>query len=154
MMYAIYVAAICAANFSVAMFGPLATPVNAFLLIGLDFVIRDKLHERIGVQKIFILILVAGIISFSINPATGKIAVASVVAFACAAIIDAVVYQALINKKWLVKSNVSNIAASAVDSFIFPLIAFGPFMPLVVLGQFAAKVFGGALWSLLLRKVK
>lgn len=154
MMYAIYVAAICAANFSVTVFGPWATPVNAFLLIGLDFVIRDKLHERIGVQKIFILILVAGIISFSINPATSKIAAASVVAFACAAVIDAVVYQALINKKWLVKSNVSNTVASAVDSFMFPLIAFGSFMPLVVLGQFAAKVFGGALWSFLLRKIK
>lgn len=154
MMYFVYIGAICAANFSVSVFGPWATPINAFVLIGLDFVIRDKLHERIGVQKIFILIVVAGVISYAINPATGKIASASVVAFAFAALVDAVVYQLLINQKWLVKSNISNTAASAVDSFIFPLIAFGAFMPLVVLGQFAAKVIGGATWSLLLRKVK
>lgn len=154
MLAIIYIAAICAANFSVHLFGPAVTPINAFLFIGLDFVIRDKLHERIGVLKMFGLIVVAGVISFAVNPATNMIAVASVAAFALAATADATVYQALIKRPWMVKSNGSNIASSAVDSVVFPLIAFGSFMPWVVVGQFVAKVFGGAIWSWLLRGVK
>lgn len=154
MMSVIYVLAICAANFSVHVFGPLVTPVNAFLFIGLDFVIRDKLHERIGILRMFCLIAIAGVISFAVNPATDMIALASVAAFALAATADAAVYQALIKKPWLVKSNGSNIASSAVDSVVFPLIAFGAFLPWVVAGQFIAKVFGGAIWSWLLRGVK
>jgi len=150
----IYIVAICAANFSVHMFGPVVTPLNAFLFIGLDFVIRDKLHERIGVWRMLGLIAVAGVISFAINPATDMIAVASVAAFALAAVTDAGVYQSLIHKPWMIKSNGSNLASSAVDSVVFPLIAFGIFMPWVVIGQFAAKVFGGAVWSWLLRGVK
>lgn len=150
----VYVTAICAANFSVHLFGPAITPVNALLLIGLDFVIRDKLHEEIGIMKMIFLISVAGAISFSINQATDMIAIASVSAFALAALTDAAVYQSLIRKPWMIKSNGSNIASSAVDSIIFPLIAFGAFMPWVVAGQFVAKVFGGAIWSWLLRNVK
>lgn len=154
MLSVIYIAAICAANFSVHLFGPVATPFNAFLLIGLDFVIRDKLHERIGVRKIMLLIIIAGAISYAINPATDMIAIASVSAFALAALTDATVYQSLIRKPWLVKSNGSNVASSAVDSVVFPLIAFGAFIPWVVAGQFVAKVFGGAVWSWLLRGIK
>jgi uncharacterized PurR-regulated membrane protein YhhQ (DUF165 family) len=154
MLAIIYITAICAANFSVHLFGPVVTPVNAFLFIGLDFVIRDKLHERVGVLKMFGLIAVAGAISFAVNPATNMIAVASVAAFALAATADATVYHVLIKMPWMVKSNGSNIASSAVDSVVFPLIAFGVFMPWVVVGQFVAKVFGGAIWSWLLRGVK
>lgn len=150
----IYIASICLANFSVHLFGPAITPVNAFLLIGLDFVIRDKLHERIGIARMLVLVAVAGVISFAINPATDTVAIASVSAFALASVTDATVYQALIRKTWLVKSNGSNVASSAVDSLAFPLIAFGVFLPLVVIGQFAAKVFGGAIWAWMLRGVK
>lgn len=136
------------------MFGPAITPVNAFLLIGLDFVIRDKMHEHIGIARMLALVAIAGAISFAINPATDMIAIASVSAFALASITDAAVYHALIRKPWLIKSNGSNVASSAVDSLAFPLIAFGAFVPMVVLGQFAAKVFGGAIWAWMLRGVK
>ena len=44
---AIYIAAMTAANLSVAAFGPAITPVNAFVLIGLDLALRDYLHVRI-----------------------------------------------------------------------------------------------------------
>lgn len=154
MLSVIYIAAICAANFSVHFFGPAITPVNAFLFIGLDFIVRDKLHERVGVRKIIVLICIAGVLSYFINPATDMIAIASVSSFAIAALTDAAVYQLLIKKHWLIKSNTSNVAASAVDSFIFPLIAFGCFMPLVIASQFVAKVFGGFIWSYLLRGIK
>lgn len=150
----IYILSICLANFSVHIFGPVVTPLNAFLLIGLDFVIRDKLHERIGVIRMLALVAVAGVVSFAINPATNMIALASVSAFALASLTDASVYQSLIRKPWMIKSNASNVASSAVDSVAFPLIAFGAFLPWVVVGQFAAKVLGGAVWSWMLKGIK
>jgi hypothetical protein len=46
MLVALYLAAIVAANLSVAAFGPGVTIVNAFALIGLDLSTRDALHDR------------------------------------------------------------------------------------------------------------
>jgi hypothetical protein len=44
-LIALYLAAIVAANLSVAYFGPASTIVNAFLFIGLDLTARDRLHD-------------------------------------------------------------------------------------------------------------
>lgn len=154
MIVFVYVASICAANLSVHLFGPAVTPINAFFLIGLDFAIRDKLHEKIGALKMLCVIAVAGVVSVVLNPASGTIALASVAAFSLASLADTAVYQSLIKRPWLVKANGSNIVSSAVDSLVFPLIAFGALMPWVVIGQFTAKMLGGAFWSLLLRVEK
>jgi len=154
MIVFVYVASICVANLSVHLFGPAITPVNAFFLIGLDFAVRDKLHERFGVLKMLALIAAAGGLSAALNPATGVIALASVSAFAAASLTDTLVYQSMIKRPWLTKSNGSNLAASAVDSIVFSLMAFGSIMPFVVVGQFLAKVLGGAVWSWLLRGCK
>jgi hypothetical protein len=45
-MIILYLAAIVAANLSVAHFGPSVAVLNAFLFIGLDLTTRDALHER------------------------------------------------------------------------------------------------------------
>jgi len=42
----IFLLAIIAANLSVAYFGPVSTPINAFLLIGLDLSLRDHIHDK------------------------------------------------------------------------------------------------------------
>lgn len=154
MIAAIYIAVICAANLLVAHFGPWITPINAFVLVGLDMVLRDVLHERHGLIRSVLLSAVAGVISYAINPAAGIIAIASVVAFVAASVANAWVYQILISKPWLKKSNAGNIAAAAVDSGLFPVIAFGAFMPGIVIGQFMAKVGGGFVWSMILRKLR
>lgn len=154
MIAAIYIAVICAANLLVAHFGPWITPINAFVLVGLDMVLRDILHERYGLIRSVLLSAVAGVISYAINPAAGIIAIASVVAFVAASVANAWVYQLLISKPWLKKSNAGNIAAAAVDSGLFPIIAFGAFMPGIVIGQFMAKVGGGFVWSMILRKLR
>ena len=49
-------------------------------------------------------------------------------------------------------ANGSNVAGAAVDSLIFPTLAFGALMPHIVAMQFAAKVAGGALWTWALRQ--
>lgn len=149
---AVYILSITAANWLVAIFGPVITPVNAFLLIGLDLTLRDYMHERIGLVKIIILSVVAGLLSWALNPAAGMIAVASSVSFVMAALADAGTYQRLIRHKWFKKANASNIAGAAVDSIVFPVIAFGALMPWVVVAQFAAKVAGGFLWTYVLRR--
>lgn len=148
----VYVLAICAANYLVFLFGPWWSIVNSFALIGLDFILRDVLHERIGLMKVTGLAVLSGVLSYIINPAGGMIAIASSVSFVLASLGDGSVYQLLIRKPWSVKANASNITASAIDSISFPLIAFGSLMPGIIAGQFIAKVGGGFIWSLILRK--
>ena len=147
----VYVVAMTLANLSVATFGPSVTAINAFVLIGLDLSLRDWLHVRLKVWQMGILILFTGLLTFALNPAAGQIAIASAVAFTLAAIVDWGTFVKL-RGTWLIRANGSNIAGAAVDSVIFPTIAFGALMPEIVIIQFIAKVAGGALWVWLLSR--
>ena len=153
----LYIAAMVVANLTVAAFGPAITPINAFLLIGLDLTLRDRLHERWAHRalwpRMLALIAVAGAVSWLLNPASGRIALASVAAFVVAGLVDAVVYQALRDRPWMVRANGSNVAGAAADSLLFPTIAFGGLLPAVVAMQFVAKVAGGAFWAWLLQRL-
>lgn len=152
----IFLVAIVGANLSAAYFGPWATPINAFVLIGLDITLRDRIHEqwhgRRLVWKMGLLIALGGGISYAMNAHAFRIAIASFVAFSVAAGVDAALYEMLFKSRKLTKMNVSNVGAALADSVLFPTIAFGTLMPLVVLSQLAAKVGGGFLWSLLLTR--
>jgi hypothetical protein len=151
-----YLSAMVAANLSVATFGPWISPLNAFLFIGLDLSLRDHLHDKWSGPGLWprmgALIAVAGAISYALNPAAGRIALASVIAFCVAGMVDALAYHLLRNRPYLQRSNGSNVAGAAVDSFLFPTIAFGAAMPAIIALQFAAKVSGGFIWSLILRR--
>ncbi len=154
-MYSLlFIGALIAANLSVAMFGPWVSPINAFLLIGLDLSIRDKLHDKWNGNpyRIGLLIIIAGIVSYLLNPSSGIIAIASVSAFCFSMAIDSFVYQSLKNRKWVVRSNLSNIAGAATDSLIFPTIAFGGLIWEIVLLQFLSKVAGGFIWCHLINR--
>ena len=98
------------------------------------------------------LIVAGGVLSYLLNPTAGQIAIASSVSFVLASIADGTGYQLLRHRGWLTRSNGSNIFGAAVDSLVFPTLAFGVLMPEIVLMQFVAKVAGGAVWSLLLRR--
>jgi uncharacterized PurR-regulated membrane protein YhhQ (DUF165 family) len=98
-----------------------------------------------------VLIAFTGVLTFVLNPAAGQIAIASAVAFTAAALVDWGTFARL-RGSWLVRANGSNVAGAAVDSVIFPTIAFGALMPQIVLAQFVAKVVGGALWAWLLAR--
>ena len=77
-------------------------------------------------------------------------ALASVLAFALSESADALLYHARRHRPYLERSNTSNLLGAAVDSVIFPVVAFGGF-PLAIIGlQFLAKVLGGLVWSLIL----
>lgn len=150
---AIYAAAMTAANLIVAAFGPWVSPINAFVLIGLDLALRDWLHVRLKVWQMGALIAATGALTYVLNPAAGMIAIASAAAFTSAAVVDWSVFAKL-RGSWLFRANGSNVAGAAVDSLIFPTIAFGALMPHIVLMQFAAKVAGGALWAWAISKVR
>lgn len=146
----IYAVAMTLANLSVAMFGPSVTPINAFVLIGLDLALRDWLHVRLRRWQMLALIAATGVLTYMLNPAAGMIAVASAIAFILGALVDFAVFSK-VSGSWFKRSNASNVVGAAVDSLVFPTIAFGALMPQIVLMQFVAKVVGGALWAWLLR---
>lgn len=153
-----YIAAIVCANLTVAHFGPWFSPINAFILIGLDLSLRDRLHDVWKGSNLWPrmlgMIATAGAISYVLNPASGTIAVASVVAFCAAALADAGAYHLLRDQTFLRRSNGSNLAGALVDSLLFPTIAFGAIMPNIVALQFGAKLAGGAVWAFVLWRIR
>lgn len=158
----IYAAALVGANLSIAAFGPWISPINAFVLIGLDLTLRDRLHDALHGRPWFwfqmgALILVSAAVSYALNPAAGRIALASFIAFCASGVADAAAYHLLRKSArgtdYMFRVNGSNVAGAAVDSVLFPTIAFGAFMPAIIALQFAAKVGGGFVWSILLRRL-
>lgn len=155
-MIIVYLMAIVVANLLAVRFGPGITIFNAFIFIGLDITVRDYLHVKWSGNpfKMGALILTGGAAAAIINQAALPIAIASSVAFILAGVVDYIVFSILKNKPHLVRVNVSNIFSSATDSIVFPTLAFGGFLPVVVLGQFLAKVFGGAIWAFVIQRVR
>ncbi|MDZ7375471.1 MAG: VUT family protein [candidate division KSB1 bacterium] len=154
----IYLSAIVLANLLVLWFGPKVTVINALVLIGLDLTVRDRLHDRWHHRqlwlKMFLLIFAGSLITYLLNRSSLMIGIASVVAFSSAAVVDSIIYSILFRKQFLIKANGSNVGGALVDSVLFPTIAFGVFMPLILIGQFLAKVSGGFFWSMILDRLR
>lgn len=157
-MIVLYLLAVVLANLTIAYFGPIATPIVGFVCIGLDLTARDTLHERWRGNglwpKMFALIATGSLLSFLINYDAGRIALASMLSFLFAGLADAIVYHVLGDKSRFLRINGSNVVSATVDSIAFPTIAFGTFIPWVVVGQLVAKTFGGLVWSLILTRFK
>ncbi len=150
-----YLVAIVIANLTVAAFGSNMIIVNAFLFIGLDLTARDHLHDAWRgnrlVPKMIALIAAGSLLSWILNRNAEPIALASFVAFAGAASVDAIAYHLLGKYPRWMRINGSNVPSALVDSIIFPTLAFGSFLWPLVLGQFLAKTLGGFVWSLIFR---
>lgn len=142
----IYAAAMTLANLSIAAFGPAISPINAFVLIGLDLALRDWLHVRLKPLQMLALIAAAGVLTYALNPAAGQIAVASSAAFTSAALVDWLTFARL-RGSWLRRANGSNVAGAAVDSLLFLALAPFPFSWAIAVQMMVAKVAGGALWA-------
>ena len=147
----IYALAMTFANLSIAHWGPWVSPINSFLFIGLDLALRDWLHTKIQAWQMGILISVSGLLTYFLNPSAGVIAVASAVSFTAASLVDWGVFTRA-KGTWLARANKSNVAGAAVDSLVFPTLAFGVLMPAIAATQFIAKVAGGIVWSYLISK--
>ena len=165
----LWLAAIVAANWSSAHWGPEASIWNAFFLIGLTLSTRDALHDLWGrntPRNMAGLIFTGSALSYATSllfasealpsDVVARIALASCVALAVAETADAILYHVLRRREWLERSNTSNVLSSALDSVVFVWIAFGAdgFLWAVMFGQFTAKIAGGFLWSLVLKRRK
>lgn len=152
----LYLGAIVTANLIVTHYGPKWSIVTAFVLIGLDLTARDGLHDIWGEAsgwriRMAALIASGSILSYAINQDAGRIALASFAAFAAAGTVDTIAYYLLRGKKRFDRITGSNILSAAVDSVVFPALAFGlPLMYDITVGQFAAKVGGGVIFAYLL----
>lgn len=157
----VYLAAIVAANLSVAEWGPKAAIYNAFLFIGLDLTTRDVLHDLWRgylVRNMALLIVTGSFLSYVLGlwlgtgPFVARIALASMIAFGSAAVVDAVLYHFLRDRLWYERVNGSNIGGAATDSLVFvALWPFG-FQFTYSFTLFAAKVAGGVVWATVLRE--
>lgn len=99
-----------------------------------------------------LLLVAGGLISYTMNAGAARVALASVLAFALSESADALLYHARArrHRPSLEQSNTSNLLGAAVDSVIFPVVAFGGFPVAIIAMQFFAKVLGGLVWSLVL----
>lgn len=152
MAVAAYAGAMVLANLSISAFGPKMAPINGFILIGLDLALRDWLHVRLKTWQMLGLIAVTGCITLALDPAAAHIALASATALIAAALADWLMFAGLNRQRWVVRSNLSNVAGAAVDSLVFPVMAFGGLQADLVATMFLAKVGGGLFWSLLLAR--
>lgn len=160
----LYLIAIVAANLTTAHFSRVApdstahvTTITAFVFISLDLTTRDKLHDAWRGRRLFfkmaLLIGAGSVLSWMLNRNAGQIALASFVAFAVSATVDALVYH-YVRGDQFERVNWSNLASAAVDSVLFPALAFGwPPSAEIVYGQSTAKVAGGLIWSLILYRI-
>lgn len=157
MTVAIYLTAIVAANLIVTAMGPSVSIVTAFVLIGLDLSLRDHLHDKWQdrlVIKMGALIVAGSVLSWLINRDAATIALASALAFGAAASVDGIVYHLARRWSWFARANSSNVFGAAVDSLVFPTVAFGGVLWSITAGQFVAKVAGGLLWATVIYGVR
>jgi queuosine precursor transporter len=153
----LYVAAAAAANLAIAHFGPRAVPLVSFLLVGFVMTTRDRLHDAWQGQnlslRLGLLIATGSAVSYAVNADAAAIAVASAVAFAASETVNGLVYQPLLARgvPWLKRVNIGNVPNALTDSLLFVTLAFG-FAPLIIGAQVAAKVVGGAVWSIALNR--
>lgn len=158
-LIAVLLGALVAANLITTEFGPDASIYNAFFLIGLTLTVRDVLHDlwrEHRVAKMGALIAAGSLLAYALNRDAAQVALASCVAFAVAESADFAMYAMLdrFGWDWLRRVSGSNFVSSALDSLVFPTIAFGGVMWGITLGQFTAKVAGGLLFALLLVRVR
>lgn len=157
----IYASAMTLANLSIAHFGPWVSPINAFVLIGLDLALRDWLHVRLRALQMLSLIGASGLLTYAFNPSAQHIVIASAAAFTLAALVDWQAFSRL-SGSWLRRSLGSNVFGAVVDTVAFSALAFVLLSPSpkpwdvvaqIASLQFAAKLAGGSMWAWVLSRV-
>lgn len=156
----LYLGQIVVANWAVQHVG--LVPVGFGLLapagvyfIGLGLVLRDQVHERLGVAWAIGAIVVGALLSAALG-GDPRIALASGIAFLVAEGLDLLAYIPA-RRRWglVVGVVLSGIVGSVVDSWLFLSIAFGPtaFFWAQLVGKLTMTALG-ALLLLGLRRAK
>lgn len=135
-----YVATIVAANYAVRRFGlvpvglGLVAPAGVYF-VGLAFTLRDLTQETLGRLGTLAAIAAGAALSYATN--SGRLALASGVAFAASEAADFAVYTPLRRRGWLRAVAASNAVGLVVDSWLFLTLAFGSttFLPGQIVGK-------------------
>jgi hypothetical protein len=132
-----YLVVLVIANLLVTQGGQAVLLVTAVLLIPFDFAVRIRLQERwTGLHlwsRMAALIVVGGILTILTVPGSRTIASASVAAFVASSVVGAVVYAYTRARMWSVG------AMAAIDSILFPLLAFTSVSVTLMVVQCALK---------------
>lgn len=150
-MVFLYVSLFIVANLLVASFGPWITPFNALFIISADMVIRDRIQFNNGFFWSVSSCFVAGLSTVIINPDAGMIAIASMSSVIMAGVGSAIIFK-FKSGCFYRKAFPANVAAAAIDSVAFPIIAFGHLMIDVTIVQFLAKTIGAIIILLIMRR--
>jgi uncharacterized PurR-regulated membrane protein YhhQ (DUF165 family) len=149
-----YIATIPAANWMISNVGtcipdgPCLIPVglglmapSGVLMVGAALVLRDAVHQTLGMRYALAAIAVGALISAGIAPPA--IVLASVAAFLLSELADFAVYAPLARRRLAVAVALSGVVGAVIDSAVFLLIAFGS------LDYIAGQVVGKVWFSLL-----
>ncbi len=148
---AAFIGCVPAANWLIAHFGTVCVPdgpclipvwpgilaPSGVLLAGLSFVLRDLVHEALGILWAMAAVLIGGIIAAVI--ASPVLAAASVAAFLIAETVDLLVFTGLRRRGLVLASVASSVIGLLLDSLIFVQIAFGN--PAYIVGQSIGKAW-------------
>ena len=139
----VYLAVLVAANIAVYLTGQAALLLTGLVLVPFDFAVRVRLQEAWAGRglwlRLFALMIGGGILTVVTLPNAHQVALASVTAFACGSILGAVAYAAIARRRVTWARAVSLATMAAVDSIVFPLLAFDQVSIWLMIGQFAMK---------------
>jgi hypothetical protein len=124
--------------------GPCLIPVapglmapSGVLMIGAALVLRDAVHQLLGVRWVLSAIACGVVLSVLVAPPA--LVIASATAFAVAELMDLSVYTPLRRRNLSLAVLASGIVGAAVDSTVFLWLAFGSLN--FVAGQFIGKIW-------------
>ncbi|MEU3729983.1 VUT family protein [Streptomyces sp. NPDC033538] len=115
------------------------TATAGTMLAGGSFVLRDAVQEAAGRKVALAALGVACVVSAFM--ATPALALASVLAFGTAELLDMGVYTKLRKRGWLRAAAASNAVGAVVDTFVFLFVAGFPVSALAVTGQLVGKAW-------------
>lgn len=157
LIIAAYLLAIVVSNMAVAHFGQPALILTAWVLIPFDFVARDILHGRWKGRRLWprmmLLLAVGGAITIALNTGAMRVALASVAAFGLGVTINTILYQLFDALPRFRRMTYSNAVVSAVDSLVFPLLAFGAVSVTLSLAQCLSKALGAVVWAYIVTRI-
>jgi uncharacterized PurR-regulated membrane protein YhhQ (DUF165 family) len=131
------------ANLMVFKTGQAALLLTGLILVPFDFAVRIQLQERwarSGVWiRLILLMVVGGVLTVLILPDARWVAIASVSAFVASSLAGALVYALLAHHEKRLARIASIGSMAALDSIVFPLLAFPEVSTGLMLAQCAMK---------------
>lgn len=138
-----YLIILVCANLAVYVTGQVALLLTGLILVPFDFAIRVRLQEAWtgpGLWgRLLALMVAGGLLTVLALPDAHQVALASVAAFAAGSLLGAWTYAAVLHWRSSWARICSLAAMAAIDSVVFPLLAFESVSGWLMAGQFIMK---------------